>query len=280
MMLALSCSASGERRDDGLRRDRRRGRRQHGPRVVGERVAGWGRTAVVCIPHRPAVASAADVHFRLEKGLAGDSAWQGRAARGDGVVGRFADARGREEIGRGGTRSPRAMKAADPAIAVVLRSLACGARHATGVLALLVRRASGLWRGPPRFWLDGQVVHHQSPSLPPLLGVANGTRPEAHDRSRRRQGAAGVRTKHLVKRLRQGGHRVVDHVNLDRIAAEGKLIEAGWPPSSCLAFRMGATRTAGSADAARPDPLVDATTAGFSSCSTTARRTGSPAARC
>jgi uncharacterized membrane-anchored protein len=59
--------------------------------------------------------------------------------------------------------------------------------------------------------------------LPSLLGRRNGARPEAPI-----EGAArlGERTKHLVKRLRPGEVAVVDHVNIDRIAAE-ELIEAG-----------------------------------------------------
>jgi uncharacterized membrane-anchored protein len=59
--------------------------------------------------------------------------------------------------------------------------------------------------------------------LPSLLGRRNGSRPEAPI-----EGAArlGERTKHLVKRLRPGEVAVIDHVNIDRIAAE-ELIEAG-----------------------------------------------------
>ncbi|HVQ58313.1 MAG TPA: putative cytokinetic ring protein SteA [Solirubrobacterales bacterium] len=59
--------------------------------------------------------------------------------------------------------------------------------------------------------------------LPALLGRRNGARPEAPIEGTAR---LGVRTKHLVKRLRPGDIAVVDHVNLDRIAAE-ELIEAG-----------------------------------------------------
>jgi uncharacterized membrane-anchored protein len=59
--------------------------------------------------------------------------------------------------------------------------------------------------------------------LPALLGRRNGTRPEAPIEGTAR---LGERTKHLVKRLRQGDIAVIDHVNLDRIAAE-ELIEAG-----------------------------------------------------
>jgi uncharacterized membrane-anchored protein len=58
--------------------------------------------------------------------------------------------------------------------------------------------------------------------LPALLGRRNGSRPEA-----RVEGVArlGARTKHLVKRLRPGEVAVIDHVDIDRIAAE-ELIEA------------------------------------------------------
>jgi uncharacterized membrane-anchored protein len=59
--------------------------------------------------------------------------------------------------------------------------------------------------------------------LPALLGRRNGARPEAPI-----EGVArlGERTKHLVKRLRPGEIAVIDHVDIDRIAAE-ELIEAG-----------------------------------------------------
>ncbi|HEU5252761.1 MAG TPA: putative cytokinetic ring protein SteA [Solirubrobacterales bacterium] len=59
--------------------------------------------------------------------------------------------------------------------------------------------------------------------LPALLGRRNGTRPEEP-----LEGVArlGERTKHLVKRLRPGEIAVIDHVDIDRIAAE-ELIEAG-----------------------------------------------------
>lgn len=57
----------------------------------------------------------------------------------------------------------------------------------------------------------------------PLLGRRNGARLEAPI-----EGVArlGERTKHLVKRLRPGEIAVIDHVDIDRIAAE-ELIEAG-----------------------------------------------------
>src|SRR3954452_22972711 len=59
--------------------------------------------------------------------------------------------------------------------------------------------------------------------LPALLGRRNGLRPEAPVEGTAR---LGERTKHLVKRLRPGDVAVIDHVNIDRIAAE-ELIEAG-----------------------------------------------------
>jgi DNA repair protein RecN (Recombination protein N) len=44
-------------------------------RVVGERLRALGAEhQVLCITHLPQVASLADVHFRLEKGLAGGAA--------------------------------------------------------------------------------------------------------------------------------------------------------------------------------------------------------------
>jgi uncharacterized membrane-anchored protein len=59
--------------------------------------------------------------------------------------------------------------------------------------------------------------------LPALLGRRNGGRPDAPIEGTAR---LGERTKHLVKRLRPGDIAVIDHVNIDRIAAE-ELIEAG-----------------------------------------------------
>ncbi len=59
--------------------------------------------------------------------------------------------------------------------------------------------------------------------LPALLGRRNGARPEAPIEGTAR---LGERTKHLVKRLRPGDVAVIDHLNIDRIAAE-ELIEAG-----------------------------------------------------
>jgi uncharacterized membrane-anchored protein len=59
--------------------------------------------------------------------------------------------------------------------------------------------------------------------LPAFLGRRNGGRPDAPIEGTAR---LGERTKHLVKRLRPGDIAVIDHVNIDRIAAE-ELIEAG-----------------------------------------------------
>jgi uncharacterized membrane-anchored protein len=59
--------------------------------------------------------------------------------------------------------------------------------------------------------------------LPALLGRRNGGRPDAPIEGTAR---LGERTKHLVKRLRPGDVAVIDHVNIDRIAAE-ELIDAG-----------------------------------------------------
>lgn len=59
--------------------------------------------------------------------------------------------------------------------------------------------------------------------LPALLGRRNGARPDAPIEGTAR---LGERTKHLVKRLRPGDIAVIDHVDIDRIAAE-ELIEAG-----------------------------------------------------
>ncbi|HEX6665801.1 MAG TPA: putative cytokinetic ring protein SteA [Solirubrobacterales bacterium] len=58
--------------------------------------------------------------------------------------------------------------------------------------------------------------------LPALLGRRNGARPDAPIEGTAR---LGERTKHLVKRLRPGDVAVINHVDIDRIAAE-ELIEA------------------------------------------------------
>jgi len=59
--------------------------------------------------------------------------------------------------------------------------------------------------------------------LPTLLGRRGGARADAAIEGTAR---LGERTKHLVKRLRPGEIAVIDHVDIDRIAAE-ELIEAG-----------------------------------------------------
>jgi len=59
--------------------------------------------------------------------------------------------------------------------------------------------------------------------LPALLSRRGGPRPEAPIEGTAR---LGTRTKHLVKRLRPGDIAVIDHLNIDRIAAE-ELIDAG-----------------------------------------------------
>jgi uncharacterized membrane-anchored protein len=59
--------------------------------------------------------------------------------------------------------------------------------------------------------------------LPALLGRRNGARADLPLEGTAR---LGERTKHLVKRLRPGEVAVIDHVDIDRIAAE-ELIEAG-----------------------------------------------------
>jgi len=59
--------------------------------------------------------------------------------------------------------------------------------------------------------------------LPALLGRRNGARADAPIEGTAR---LGERTKHLVKRLRAGDVAVIDHMDVDRIAAE-ELIESG-----------------------------------------------------
>jgi uncharacterized membrane-anchored protein len=59
--------------------------------------------------------------------------------------------------------------------------------------------------------------------LPALLGRRNGARADLAVEGTAR---LGERTKHLVKRLRPGEVAVINHVDIDRIAAE-ELIDAG-----------------------------------------------------
>ncbi|HEY0319191.1 MAG TPA: DNA repair protein RecN [Solirubrobacterales bacterium] len=83
-------------------------------RVVGERLRALGEgRQVVCITHLPQVASLADVHFRLEKDLAGDKA-VARVERleGDGVVEEIRRMLGGEESDEAATRHARELLAA------------------------------------------------------------------------------------------------------------------------------------------------------------------------
>jgi DNA repair protein RecN (Recombination protein N) len=78
-------------------------------RVVGERLRALGEgRQVVCITHLPQVASLADVHFRLEKELAGDKA-VARVERldGDGVVEEIRRMLGGEKSDEAATRHAR-----------------------------------------------------------------------------------------------------------------------------------------------------------------------------
>jgi uncharacterized membrane-anchored protein len=67
------------------------------------------------------------------------------------------------------------------------------------------------------------VAAASSRRLPALLGRRNGARADLSVEGTAR---LGERTKHLVKRLRPAEVAVIDHVDIDRIAAE-ELIEAG-----------------------------------------------------
>ncbi|MDX6605326.1 MAG: repair protein RecN, partial [Solirubrobacterales bacterium] len=83
-------------------------------RVVGERLRALGEgRQVVCITHLPQVASLADVHFRLEKDLAGDSA-VARVERleGDGVVEEIRRMLGGEKSDDAATQHARKLLAA------------------------------------------------------------------------------------------------------------------------------------------------------------------------
>ncbi len=83
-------------------------------RVVGERLRALGAEhQVLCITHLPQVASLADVHFRLEKGMAGDAAVASvERLDGEGVVEEIRRMLGGEESDEAATRHARELLAA------------------------------------------------------------------------------------------------------------------------------------------------------------------------
>lgn len=83
-------------------------------RVVGERLRALGSEhQVLCITHLPQVASLADVHFRLEKGMAGDAAVATvERLDGEGVVAEIRRMLGGEETDEAATRHARELLAA------------------------------------------------------------------------------------------------------------------------------------------------------------------------
>jgi DNA repair protein RecN (Recombination protein N) len=78
-------------------------------RVVGERLRALGAEhQVLCITHLPQVASLADVHFRLEKGMAGDAAVATvERLDGEGVVEEIRRMLGGEQFDKAATRHAR-----------------------------------------------------------------------------------------------------------------------------------------------------------------------------
>jgi DNA repair protein RecN (Recombination protein N) len=83
-------------------------------RVVGERLRALGTEhQVLCITHLPQVASLADVHFRLEKGMAGDAAVATvERLDGEGVVEEIRRMLGGEDSDEAATRHARELLAA------------------------------------------------------------------------------------------------------------------------------------------------------------------------
>lgn len=83
-------------------------------RVVGERLRALGAEhQVLCITHLPQVASLADVHFRLEKGMAGDAAVATvERLDGEGVVEEIRRMLGGEDSDEAATRHARELLAA------------------------------------------------------------------------------------------------------------------------------------------------------------------------
>jgi DNA repair protein RecN (Recombination protein N) len=83
-------------------------------RVVGERLRALGAEhQVLCITHLPQVASLADVHFRLEKGMAGDAAVATvERLDGEGVVEEIRRMLGGEQSDEAATRHARELLAA------------------------------------------------------------------------------------------------------------------------------------------------------------------------
>jgi DNA repair protein RecN (Recombination protein N) len=83
-------------------------------RVVGERLRALGSEhQVLCITHLPQVASLADVHFRLEKGMAGDAAVATvERLDGEGVVAEIRRMLGGEDSDEAATRHARELLAA------------------------------------------------------------------------------------------------------------------------------------------------------------------------
>ena len=84
-------------------------------RVVGERLRALGAEhQVLCITHLPQVASLADVHFRLEKGVAGERRRRPTVERldGEGVVEEIRRMLGGESADEAATRHARELLAA------------------------------------------------------------------------------------------------------------------------------------------------------------------------
>ena len=194
IMLALTGLAGADaRRDARLRRDRRRRRRQHC--AGGRRAPARARRGPPGPLHHPPAAGR----------LAGDDALPDREGRRGGE----AAARGRARS-RATSWSPRSSGCSAPSAATrppaatpseLLRPPS--ARRASWLAAPRSAR-DGLRAAGRRALLRGPEIQLEPPPVAPIDGRAR----------------LGRKTKDLVKRLGPGDIAVIDHADLDRIAAE------------------------------------------------------------
>ena len=161
-------------------------------RAVGERLrASAAERQLICITHLPQVAALAETHFRIEKSHGRRRGPRDRRAGG----GRRAGRRDRAHARRRARR--RRGQHATPASCSKRPSCAQG-RGGPGIISrmALLSRARALLRGPE--------IQLQTDEVPTVVGRAR----------------LGRRTKDLVKRLGPGDIAIIDHADLDRIAAE------------------------------------------------------------
>ncbi len=179
-------------------------------RAAGERLRRLGADRqVICITHLPQVASLAEAHFRIEKrAQAGQASGDGRAGRRRGA--------GRRD--RPHARAPSATTrppAATPASCWRPPEAQLHGRAAASRRARFAHNRCGC---------DGPQPERRRAQA----ALAAYRPPRAGRPASRSHGSArlGRRTKHLVKRLDAADVAIIDHADLDRIAAE-ELIATG-----------------------------------------------------